>query len=183
MSEAARVEVVATVASDDDAEAARAIGARLAAIHAEIAERSMRDLPVFNERLRVEAVGFAADAGRAVGVLVTPWFMNLVVTALPGRALPPCPPGAEIDHGLPGGAFGCIVGEVPGFGRVDGASLFSPMFAFDDPVVAKAVAEAAVAEVMTPPSPSPEPAREVPALDRRALLFGRRGGGEDRSCR
>lgn len=182
MSEAARVEAAGAASSDDDA-AARAIGARLAAIHAEIAERSMRDLPVFNERLRVEAVGFTASAGRAVGVLVTPWFMNLVVTALPGRALPSRPAGAEVDHDLPGGSFACIVGEVPGFGRVDGASLFSPMFAFDDPTVATAVAEAAITEVTTPPARPSVPARETPALDRRALLFGRREDREDRSCR
>ena len=42
----------------------------------------MKGLPVVNEALRVEAVGFRNHEGHQLGVLVTPWFMNLIV--LPG---------------------------------------------------------------------------------------------------
>ena len=174
----------AEIESDADA-AARAIGVTLERIYGEIAERSMRDLPVYNPALGVTAVGFRAIEGRAVGIVATPWFMNLVVAALPGASLPPAPAGASVTHALPGGEFGCVVGEVAGFGRLDSTSLFSPMFDFADPETVVAVAEAAIAEIVTPPvveppPPPPEPAR----LDRRALLFGRRAGGEEgSSCR
>lgn len=40
---------------------------------------SMRDLPIVNAALDVEAVGFRQFGAHALGVLVTPWFMNLVL--------------------------------------------------------------------------------------------------------
>jgi len=39
----------------------------------------MRDLPIVNGRLAVEAVGFRQFEGHQLGVLITPWFMNLVL--------------------------------------------------------------------------------------------------------
>jgi len=172
-----------TTSIDDDG---RVVAARLETLYAAIADRSMRDLPVFNPALRVEAVGFRRDGDRVVGVIATPWFMNLVVTAAPGGpALPASATGASVTHDFAGGGFDFVVGTLDGFGRIDGASLFSPMFAFDDPAVVREVARAAIAEVVTAPAeeePTPAtPAAEAPRLDRRALLFGRRR--EEASCR
>ena len=42
----------------------------------------MRDLPIVNKALQVEAIGFHEYRGHQLGVLVTPWFMNLIL--LPG---------------------------------------------------------------------------------------------------
>ena len=42
----------------------------------------MRDLPIVNRALQVEAVGFHEYHGDQLGVLITPWFMNLIL--LPG---------------------------------------------------------------------------------------------------
>jgi [NiFe] hydrogenase assembly HybE family chaperone len=157
------------------AAAAVAIGERLAEIYAGIAERSMRELPVFNPKLRVEPVGFHDDGVRVIGIVVTPWFMNTVVTASPhGPPLVARPAGATVTHDLPSGAYDFVVGEIGDFGRLDSLSLFSPMFEFDDPDVALVTAEAAMAELRRAPEPpKPEP-RETTGLDRRALLFGRR---------
>jgi [NiFe] hydrogenase assembly HybE family chaperone len=49
-----------------------------------VADRDMSTLPGYNDRLRLEAVGFRVWEGHYVGVLVAPWFMNLVL--LPGAA-------------------------------------------------------------------------------------------------
>lgn len=165
-------------------DAAAAVGARLAALYGAVGERSMRDLPVYNAALGVEAVGFRRDGGRIVGVVATPWFMNLVVTGDPeGAPLPPAAPGASVTHAFPGGDFSCVVGEIEGFGRLDSASLFSPMFEFDDPAVVRAVAVSVMEQVLTAPEPEAPPKSDAPAgLDRRALLFGRRGR-EDEPCR
>lgn len=163
---------------------ARSVGARLAAIYEAIAERSMRDLPVYDPRLGVEAVGFTAIGDRVVGVLTTPWFMNLVVCDRPGGVpSTPAVKGASVTHALPGGEFSFVVGEIDGFGRLDSASLFSPMFDFADAATVRATAEAAIAEVTTAPAPEPTPPPAGGAIDRRALLFGRRGGGEATTCR
>ena len=42
----------------------------------------MQSLPIVNRRMQVEAVGFQDFEGHQLGVLITPWFMNLVL--LPG---------------------------------------------------------------------------------------------------
>lgn len=158
-----------------------AIGERLASLHARIAAGPMRRSPVFNPALRVEAIGFRRVAGRIVGVLATPWFLDLVVAADPdGEALREAPRGAAVVHDLPGGDFSCVVGEIEGFGRLDSASLFSPMFDFDDPAVVRAVAEAVLDEVLTLVATEPTETAAASGFDRRALLFGR---GEASRCR
>lgn len=165
--------------SAEDA-AASVVAARLEAAFRVVADGPMRDVPLVNPALTVEAIGFRAWGSRIVGVMATPWFMNLVVTAPPdGPELEPASPGSTVVHAFPSGDFPCVVGAVDGFGRLDSASFFSPMFEFDDPAVVRAVAEAAIEEVFRAPEPEPEPQPETrapAAIDRRALLFGRRGG-------
>ena len=50
----------------------------------ERASRRMQGMPVCNPNLVVEGVGIREFDGRRVGVIVTPWFMNL--TILPSSA-------------------------------------------------------------------------------------------------
>lgn len=167
--------MTADLATDVRAAAAITVGDRLARIYADIADRSMRDLPVFNPKLRVEAVDFHDDGARVIGIVVTPWFMNVVITASPLGPVPvTLPAGATAPHDLPSGAYDFVVGEIPGFGRLDSLSLFSPMFEFDDPDVARATAHAAMVELRRAPEPEKAAPPAATALDRRALLFGRR---------
>ena len=169
--------------AEDDLSAARhaaaeAIGADLARRYGEIAARSMSDLPVYNSALRVEAVGFHDDGARVIGIVATPWFMNVVVAASPlGPAMVPLTMGATAVHEMPSGTYEFVVGDLGDFGRLDSLSLFSPMFEFDDPEVVRATAEAAIAEIRRAPEPEKPPAPK--ALDRRSLLFGRRARPEE----
>jgi [NiFe] hydrogenase assembly HybE family chaperone len=161
-----------------DRQAAEA-GERLAAAYQAIAARC-RDLPIYNRALTVEAVGFRAHDGAAIGVLVTPWFMNLVAIDLPGGpARTRQPAGSTVRHSLPAGGIDFIVAEVTGIGRVDAASLFSPMFAFDDPAVARATASAALEAALKPDVAAAPATVQPPVPGRRGLLFGhaRPGGG------
>ncbi len=43
-----------------------------------IYDKRMQGLPIVNPRLRVASTGFQPFEGGEIGVLVTPWFMNLV---------------------------------------------------------------------------------------------------------
>ena len=53
----------------------------------------MAGLPICNAALDVAAEGFRVHAGRAVGVVVTPWFMNFVAADFPApRPRPPFAP-------------------------------------------------------------------------------------------
>ena len=51
----------------------------LVSTYRDIVQPRMSSLPMFNQALRVEAVDFQPHQDRAYGVIITPWFMNLVV--------------------------------------------------------------------------------------------------------
>lgn len=152
---------------------------RVAALEArfrEIAATRMAGVPVQNERLAVQAVGFQPLAGGgALGVLVTPWFMNLL--RLPAEGEVPPVPGASRTHAVGPERFDFIGAHEEGFGGFEACSLFSPMFEFADHAAAVATAAEVLAILRRPPEP-PEPppqpaAPAVAAPSRRALLFGR----------
>jgi [NiFe] hydrogenase assembly HybE family chaperone len=152
-------------------------GARLAD-HFRRVHETMRDLPICNPRLDVAAIGFRSYGEHALGVILTPWFMNLMICAAGSDELAPRPVGETAYWPLPAGRVGFIVGRLDGFGRVDSCSLFSPMDDFVDDAAAHAVAAAALDELF---DPAPEDARDAaarksPTVDRRSLLFGAKRG-------
>lgn len=151
-----------------------ALARRVAALEArfrEIAATRMAGVPVQNERLAVQAVGFQAlPAGGALGVLVTPWFMNLV--RLPAEGEPAPAPGASRTHAVGPERFDFIGAHEAGFGSFEACSLFSPMFEFADHAAAVATAAEVLALLRRPPEPVPAPPAP-PVPTRRALLFGR----------
>lgn len=141
-------------------------GERLAACYREIGRLRMAGLPICNTALAVEAVGFRALGGELFGMLVTPWCMNLALLDLPDAPpRPALPVGAERDYLFPAGTISFTVARVEPFGRVDAASLFSPMHEFASQEAARAIALAALEAVLAAPSHQ--------AASRRGLLFGR----------
>lgn len=144
-----------------------AAGQALARCYRDIGRRRMAGLAVCNPALEVEAVGFRPFAGAALGVLVTPWCMTLVLTGLAGSV----PRAARLRHGdtrdvaFPAGTITLTATEPEGFGPVEAASLFSPMDEFSTPALARATALEALEAVLTPPARA--------AGGRRGLLFGR----------
>ncbi|MEF3365169.1 [NiFe]-hydrogenase assembly chaperone HybE [Methylocystis sp. 9N] len=158
-------------------EAAVLAGAQLADHYRRVHE-AMRDLPICNPRLDVAAIGFRPYGDHALGVILTPWFMNLMICAAGSDELAPRPVGETAYWPLPAGRVGFIVGRLEGFGRVDSCSLFSPMDDFVDDAAARAVAVAALNELF---NPAPEEARDAVAkrsamMDRRSLIFGAKRG-------
>lgn len=154
---------------DDDA---RAIGARLAEAYKKIWATSMRDVPICNSALDVESIGFRAHGGSVVGIVVTPWFMNLVAVGPTREADPSLQEGAASSLRLPAGEVECVDAWLDGFGGLRACSLFSPMFDFLDMAVARTVAEQAMRAFFTEPSGDDSP-RQPSGMGRRALLTGR----------
>ncbi len=147
-------------------------GELLAASYREIGECAMRDLPIYNDALGVEAVGFRQFNGTIVGIMVTPWFMNVV---LPASAASPDTSGATTRIRFPVGDIEFTLSEVGHMGRIASCSLFSPMFQFADMAAARATAEAALAELMLPADSEEAVRRREPAttpIDRRNFLRG-----------
>jgi [NiFe] hydrogenase assembly HybE family chaperone len=148
------------------------IAERLAAIYRDIHRRSMRDAPICNDALEVEAIGFRTFGDLALGVMVTPWFANLVA-APQGESAPPLD-AALLRLRFPAGEAEFTVSVLDGFGPLASCSLFSPMEAFTDQAAARAAAEAALAALFDPHLHDAPPAEHAAEpLDRRAF-FGRR---------
>lgn len=149
----------------------------------EIGDENIKGLPIYNDALEVEAVGFTEFGDDVIGVLVTPWFMNLMV--LPGEHTPwdPSQIGAKRTRTLPSGETDFVIGGDEVVGAYDSRSIKSPMNGVKTQERARFLAEAALAEALTPPrsEPEPEPTQKQEAPpSRRDLLRGRfRGKGAE----
>lgn len=126
----------------------------------------VKGLPIYNPTVAVEAVGFREYAGRRVGVVVTPWFMNLAV--LPSEEdLKVWVNGGTVRLDFPSGSYDFMVNELAEVGLVGNCSLFSTMSEFTDHEAAQ-LAAATVADAVFEPEPPPP----SPTVSRRQLLGG-----------
>ena len=150
----------------------------LEALFRDIALTRMAGVPVLHPGVRVEAVDFIvhtdeADAEPgALGVLMTPWFMNLLWFPLvrrdgAGRV------GVSRSRACGSETFEFISAHEERFGAFEACSLFSPMFQFSDHAAARDTAAAVLASLRARPVVQAE---KPPA--RRSFLFGRSAVGE-----
>lgn len=134
----------------------------------------MDGIPVLNKQLSVDALGFDVFGDFYLGVLLTPWFMNLML--LPVEEEPPKLDGKIVgtkqSHALPGGRFEFIVGHEAEFGSFLSCSLFSPVFEFGDQETAMQTAQSVLDQVLTSPDPEAEPEEDEDA-DMREIWAGR----------
>ena len=160
---------------------------RLAEVFQTIAGTRMAQLPLCNPALGVEAVAFRPWQGGSVGVLITPWCMNLVFLPGGGSNWEKVQPGTEATLAFPSGHYVFLVARASTLGSNEGSnegsnltsdlgpylasSLFSPMFEFSNMDAARAVAESVMAEVFSEaPAPEGEPAASQPGTQARGAL-------------
>ncbi|MDJ0654089.1 MAG: [NiFe]-hydrogenase assembly chaperone HybE [Xanthomonadales bacterium] len=154
------------------------VAANLEGVFSSIQQERFADIPILNSKLRVEAVGFQRWQDGCLGVLVTPWFMNLMLLQdEPG----PLEPGSKVQHELPSGTFEFIAGEEEGIGAYQMCSLFSPVFEFEDQDAAVATAEAVMNGLMQAEAEPEHPAPRSGQMSRRDLLRGVFSGGAAQS--
>ncbi|MBK7664499.1 MAG: [NiFe]-hydrogenase assembly chaperone HybE [Sterolibacteriaceae bacterium] len=145
-----------------------------------IGTAQMQDLPIYNPRLDVEAVGFQALGERWIGVLITPWFMSAILLPTVKCALDPRLFGQKCQELLPAATYAFVNGGVETVGSYKSLPLHSPMGAFESQESARREAQARLSALLTPPAESPEPAPatgDAPSPlpgdpSRRAFLFG-----------
>ena len=143
---------------------------------ARAAAARMAGLSFVNPALAVEAVGFARRDGRWLGVLVTPWSMNLVAAPADPRAWPAVAPGAKLRLSFPAGEFEFVGARDATAGEHLACSLFSPVLEFADQATARAVAQHALVALLDPHTADevgPVERRATAPLSRRELLRGR----------
>ncbi len=132
--------------------------ASLEAVFRKIAATRMAGVSLLNPALEVEAVGFRNWRADWVGILITPWFMNLICLPGPTSAWEPRSSGSKQDVELPSGSYEFLSAHEDELGAYLTSSLFSPMFEFENMEQAREVAEASLAEMFTPAqSSTPEP--------------------------
>jgi [NiFe] hydrogenase assembly HybE family chaperone len=142
-------------------------------------DAGMRGLPIYNEKIATEAIGFR-PFGEAdlLGVLLTPWFMNMIMLPIEPVPMDMAGIGRSIPVELPAGERTFAVGGDEAIGLYKAHSLHSPVLNFTLPGQAQAEARRLLASLMTPPGVTDETAAgsgsAANGLDRRALLFGRR---------
>ena len=145
--------------------------AALVARHAVI-DAAMRDLPIYNPALGIEAWGFSPfDRGMLLGVLITPWFMNLVLLPEAPEPLDSGRYGSPRKFTLPAGERVFRYAGDAEIGAYWTASLHSPMAVFKSAPQARAEARLRLLDALTPPEPEPRP--EI-CPSRRAFLAGGR---------
>lgn len=121
-----------------------------------IHREQMADVPIVNPALNVEASGFRMYEGHWLGILISPWFMNLVRV-----------PGPEADwvsvqgetrqfQALPSGTYAFLGSEEPEVGEFQSCSLISPMGQFGDMEAARATATEVLAVLLQAPASAPE---------------------------
>jgi len=157
---------------------------RLEAVFRHIADTRMAGMAMVNPALTVEAVGFRLMGQDWVGVLITPWSMNLVCLPGPATVWEETASGTRRDLELPSGTYDFLTAHEAALGPYLTSSLFSPMFEFADMDQARAVATAVLDEVFTvqvvetprPPAPGLSTKLEQP-VSRRGFLGAFLGQG------
>jgi len=113
-----------------------------------IQRERMTGMPLLNPALEVQSVGFRLWENYCLGVLITPWFMNLMLLPLAGDEWAGLPSGTRINKSFPSGTCEFILGEEEGIGRYLMFSLFSPVFEFQNQEAAVVTAEAVLQSLM-----------------------------------
>jgi [NiFe] hydrogenase assembly HybE family chaperone len=164
---------------------APAIVARVQSTFERVRRERMAGLPFLNEALQVELVGLRRWRGLWLGVLVTPWFMNLML--LPGdgaaegdevpAAWPTVRTGEYAPFAFPAAALSFLAGNEGEVGDYLSCSLFSPVFEFADHDTARRTAEACLAALFDAATAAQPPVDAEPAApqsrSKRDFLGGR----------
>lgn len=152
--------------------------ARLTAAYRAVHDQRMRGLPFVNAALRVEAVAFAPWKTYWLGVMVTPWSMNLMLLPGAAEAWRSLPVGDKRRYRFPAGDFDFVAGRADDIGEYLACSLFSPVLEFADHASARQTAalarealfDPANAEATAAPTDAPSEDRH---FSRRDMLHAR----------
>jgi [NiFe] hydrogenase assembly HybE family chaperone len=144
--------------------------ARLEAAFRRIEAERMADVPMLNRALAVEAVGFERRDGRWLGVLVTPWFMNLVLLPAEGE-WKSVAEGERSFRRFAGRDYAFLGGCEPEVGEFKSCSLFSPMGEMPNQDSARAIARAVL--LALEPERSATTAAALPSSAGKRRFLGR----------
>jgi len=124
------------------------VSALLKQVFTRIQYDQMAGIPILNNRLRVQTLGFQVYRGRCIGLLITPWLMNLMIFPGEGEDWSSLKLGSKQERSFPANSYNCMVNEVDGIGLYQSHSLYSPMREFHTQEHAVAAAESFMEALM-----------------------------------
>ncbi|MEQ3652437.1 MAG: [NiFe]-hydrogenase assembly chaperone HybE [Glaciecola sp.] len=151
--------------------------AELVVAYKKISHKQMRDMPFYNPELDVEAIGFDDYLGDTLGVMISPWFLNLVLlphTDNKRAQVSQISVGEKIALAMPSGKFDFIKADIEDVGSFLTCSLLSPVFELTSQNLAQETAEASLEVILTYPESEHEQQAESQALSRRDIITGMR---------
>jgi len=112
----------------------------------------MEGVPILNKALSVSAFGFEIFGDYRLGIMLTPWFMNLMLMPVNKEVIDIVEQefGSTQHHALPSGPFAFIVGHEEELGPYLSCSLFSPVFDFEDQEAFEQTGQAVLDEILKP---------------------------------
>ncbi|MCG7874137.1 MAG: [NiFe]-hydrogenase assembly chaperone HybE [Candidatus Thiodiazotropha lotti] len=113
-----------------------------------IEREQMQDIPILNPALQVETIGFQVYQGRLIGVLITPWMMNLMLFPAEGEDWSELKLGDKQYHRLPANEYRFMVNEIDQIGLCQTHPIYSPMHEFMNQEHAMAAAESFMKTLM-----------------------------------
>ena len=154
-------------------EGMNAIESKLEAVFKLIASTRMAGLPICNESVQVQAVGFREWQEHWAGVLITPWTISLVL--LPGETTPLKSLGADekMKWEFPSGSYEFMGLNEPSLGTCQICSLISPVIDVERHEDAVHIAEQVMTSLFTP-----EKSDQVRDAERKENLEAARLNGE-----
>ena len=154
---------------------------RLESAFRSILDTRMRGLPFVNPAIGVEAVAFAPWKHYWLGVMLTPWAMNLMLTPRERAIWRPLPAGQKRRYTFPAGQFDFIAARDDDIGEFLICSLYSPVQHFADHETARETARLAREALFEPEEASAASldSRLAQPMSRRELLRGGSQGSPD----
>ncbi len=154
---------------------------KLESVFRHIHQERMHDMPLCNPVLQVQAIGFQEWGDYYLGVMITPWFMNLMLLPTQPDGFANRQEGSKQLHIFPSGRYEFITGREEGLGSYQMCSLFSPMQDFTDQDTTVETANLVLDELMKVSSKETSEAASKDAkpdqnqpMSRRDFLRGRR---------
>jgi len=95
-----------------------------------IQHENMQDVPILNRKLKVQTLGFQEYQGRVIGIVITPWLMNVVMLPKEGDDWELLALGHKQFYEFPSKNYRFMVNDIDGIGFCQTHSLFSPMYDF-----------------------------------------------------
>lgn len=149
-------------------------GEWLASHYRQVYAERRRELADVNPALAIEAVGFTRYQGDWLGVVITPWFLNLFLLSGGGQLWGDIPAGQRRYLNLPCGTLQFIAEDDPELGPYQYCPLIAPVTGLPDMAAARQTAVDALAAALGQPAAASPPAaaEEAPkAVSRRGFLL------------